>query len=177
MDARRGAGCVRRVHVRPPVLAELPGRPLVRSGADADGRRDGHPPDAPGHPVDLRQASFACHMSIYALTARRPGPTPSTRIATHMPELHRHISRSRHRADSAPGCNAPLTCQGFPLARTPRVSAGQTASCVEPIGDVALIPLPTPAASGVPLDQCGKQTTTNHPKPEHNIPSTQHHPH
>ena len=54
--AARGAARVpHRFHLRPPVLADLPRRPLVRCRAHADRRRRRHRPAAPGHPGDLAE--------------------------------------------------------------------------------------------------------------------------
>lgn len=61
LAAGRSTRVPRRVHLRPVVVADVPGRALVRSGPNADGCRGSHREHPAWHPRDLSQALFTHH--------------------------------------------------------------------------------------------------------------------
>ena len=100
VDTSRGTWLPRRLHLRPPVVANLPREDVVRSGAHVDRRRDDNRAHPAWHPRNISQASFVHHR----LTCGYPCQMPTSLIC--LP--HRRVMSSTSDVSMAtgPGCRS-----------------------------------------------------------------------
>ncbi|CAG6393452.1 hypothetical protein SCOCK_200064 [Actinacidiphila cocklensis] len=107
MAAGRGAGLPRGVHLRPPVVADLQGRAVVRGGADADGGRRGHLPGPARNARDVAELPASGHP--------RQGPDVARRRLRRTGRAGHRLGRHRLRRDGARAGGVDAARAGRPV--------------------------------------------------------------